>query len=93
MELILLDRSKALIIKRMFSLVVKTQKQSINLITKTCGFLIYDTKTGQILFSHTQRQTLVCLRVFMKCFYYRSLQFYTKYLLGTHLVSANVLGV
>lgn len=90
MELILLDRSKALIIKRMFSLVVKTQKQSINHITKTCGFLTYDTKTGQILFSHAQRQTDTSLS---PCFHEMFLlQFYTKYLLGTHLVSA-VLGV
>lgn len=44
MGLVPLDPSKALIIKRMFSLVLKTQKQSINHITKACAFLTYDTK-------------------------------------------------
>lgn len=43
MGLVPLDPSKALII-RMFSLVLKTQKQSINHITKACAFLTYDTK-------------------------------------------------
>lgn len=44
MGLVPLDPSKALIIRRMFSLVLKTQKQSINHITKACAFLTYDTK-------------------------------------------------